>query len=101
MNKEALLRYTALITWCASPDSPQEIHRILAAFPTDELAAIAVVAADGSAAGRVAWAEYARRKKFLDFTFQITVLKDAVLLSVEAEARPAHEGVTFGLRGKT
>lgn len=90
-SKEFLEKMSKLQTWTYSPTTVEDLRALLAEFSDAEIGIAAQVYAPGSAAGRVAWVEYARRRKYLDFDFYGTSLKDRNTLSIRASALPAHE----------
>lgn len=97
MNTILKQKLSELLTWTANPDPPQKLAVILASFSNEELVLAAVSLSDGSAAGRVVWAEYARRRKYLDFVFDTAELNKGKLV-IEAEAKPVHDGVIFDVK---
>lgn len=90
-SKEFLSKMSRLQTWTYAPTSVDELKAILADFSEAEVGIAAQVYAPGSAAGRIAWVEYARRRNYLNFEFSTTSLKDRGALSISAPALPAHE----------
>lgn len=88
---------STLLTWTQSPDMTS-LPSILESFTDSDLLAAASASSNGSAAGRIVWLEYARRREFLDFDLQTSVLGDTVHLKASAPALPIHEGVLLGTR---
>ena len=91
MKEEFLKKLSKLQTWTHSPTTVEDLRAILREFLDEEIGIAAQVYSVGSAAGRIAWVEYARRRKYLDFDFHATSLKERGLLSVTARALPVHE----------
>lgn len=90
-SKEFLTKMSRLQTWTYAPTSVAELRDLLSEFTDSEIGIAAQVYAPGSAAGRLAWIEYARRRRYLDFDFHNVSLKDRTALAVSAPALPIHE----------
>jgi len=93
MNQELI---NNLVKWTHNPDPPELIHEILAAMKESDLI-VAMTMLQG-AAGRIAWAEYGRRKGFFDFEIKTVQVEDSVKLSFEADARPIHHAPIIKMR---
>jgi hypothetical protein len=94
MNQALKQKLSELISWSANPEPPQKLAVILASFSNEELVLAAVALSDGSPPGRMVWAEYARRRKYLDFVFDTSELGKGKLV-IEAEAKPVHDAPIF------
>jgi hypothetical protein len=93
MNKEII---NNLVKWTYNPDPPEQIYNILASMQDADLI-VAMTSLD-EAAGRVAWAEYGRRKGFFDFEIRVVQVEDSVKLSFEADTKPIHHTPIIKLR---
>lgn len=87
-SSEAIFR---LVRWTLVPDPPGEILTILKDMTEQELWSAAHHLQ--GPAGRIAWAEYGRRKRFVDFDLRVTELDGDVRVLFEGEALPIHESV--------
>lgn len=78
-----------LIRWCILPTRPAELFKILEDIREDEL----VLAAThiGGAAGRIAWAEYAKRKGYFNFAIEVTSSIGKLNVGFQANAKPVHD----------
>ena len=81
-------RMSALITWCHDPDgNPKTLEGLLEALEEQELRTL--MDHEGPV-GRVAWAEFGRRRGYADFEYFVRETEHVVELEVVSKALPAH-----------
>ncbi len=78
-----------LLQWTYAPEPNDAIHSILRDLTNDDLL-FAFTHFDGPI-GRIAWAEYGRRKKFIDFEVKVVTMEGQLNLSFEGDAKAIHE----------
>jgi hypothetical protein len=79
----------AALSWCASPTtSADDIERILSDLSDDDLKHLMLY--ESGPAARLAWMEYGRRRRFVDFQVQLAVGTDEVRITYTGEAKALH-----------
>ena len=87
-----MARITALHTWTLNPvNGVDGLKEVLARMPDDELIYTTAIYRNGEPAGRIAWVEYARRKKYFEFEVRLVqVSPKSMTLLFEAEGGAVH-----------
>lgn len=100
LSPESMARIAALHAWTASPvDGAEGLQRVLQVMSSDELVYTTVIFQAGEPAGRIAWAEYARRRGYFDFKLHVTQASPSQLkLVLEAESEPVHTSPSLGIK---
>ena len=78
-----------LVTWTHSPVA-KDLIDIVASLTDDDLYT-AMTNMRGTAAGRIAWAEWGRRGGYIDLKLQVTELKGKLVVAYEGDAKPITE----------
>ena len=86
-------RTLPLVQWVISPHPTEGIYKILESISDDDLREC-FTHLNGTSA-RIAWAEYGRRKGYVDFEVRVAVLEGQLKLSFEGEAKPIHDTPVF------
>ena len=80
-----------LMLWTHDPRPVRDIQKILEDCTDGDLLAALETFSKNTAAGRIAWAEYGRRKGYIDFELKITEGEGQLHLDFEGAAKPLHE----------
>ena len=78
-----------LICWCSAPTSPLALFTILQGCTNKEL--IQVSEHVGGTPGRIAWAEFAKRKGYFDFDVHVTKAAGRLDITFDGKAKPIHD----------
>ncbi len=79
-----------LYSWVQSPHPPHAITEILTGLTDFDLISL-MIGSDGPA-GRIAWAEYGRRRKFADMQLHATEMDGVLELEFSGSAKAIHAG---------
>lgn len=82
-----------MICWCNDPTVPTDLFQILEDMTLQELEAAALQL--GGTAGRLAWVEIAKRKRYFDFTISMVKGKGKLSIRCTAKGVKAHESPKY------
>lgn len=89
---DSMQRISALHRWTLNPTDMKDLTTLLGALSNEELVYVTYVfGTDGAPVARIAWVEYARRKKYFDFEVKMIPISSKELrLVFEAQGAPIH-----------
>jgi hypothetical protein len=90
-------KLTELLNWVHYPRPAEKIYDILKAMSDDDLFK-AMTQVTTIPAARIAWAEWGRRKGFVDFKIGVAELEGGVEVTFAGDAKPIHTGPLLGLK---
>lgn len=97
LSKNTQQKLVRLLVWVHHPTTIDELKQILVRITTDELLQLVQCVTDGDATGQILWVEYANRRGFLKFTFEMVRMADgSAHLECVADARPVHSAILLG-----
>lgn len=90
---ESMARITALHRWTLNPtDGVEGLTKVLAVMTDDELIYTTAIYRAGEPVGRIAWVEYAKRKKYFDFEVKLIPVSPSQLrLVFESQGAAIHQ----------